>query len=151
MRASDGALAAQLDVGGHQVASSASVAARRGGARAALGASWKGDFMHPVSSRRVSRRSLLGATAGVVTAAAAAGGRAALPGAAPGAGPPARRRAAQAGPPTATDPLFRALDEKIETAMARCHVPGAAVGVLHNGREYVRGYGVTNVDYPQPV
>src|SRR5262249_33481141 len=63
----------------------------------------------------------------------------------------ARRPGSQAGPPAANDPLFRALDEKIEAAIARYHIPGVAVGVLHNGREYARGYGVTNVDYPQPV
>src|SRR5262245_20662088 len=47
--------------------------------------------------------------------------------------------------------LFRALDAKIEAAMAHYHVPGVAVGVYYQGQEYVRGYGVTNVDYPQPV
>jgi CubicO group peptidase (beta-lactamase class C family) len=35
--------------------------------------------------------------------------------------------------------------------MARYHVPGVAIGVFHRGEEYVRGYGVTNVDEPQPV
>jgi CubicO group peptidase (beta-lactamase class C family) len=35
--------------------------------------------------------------------------------------------------------------------MSRYHIPGVAVGVLYNGREYLRGYGVTNVDYPLPV
>ena len=35
--------------------------------------------------------------------------------------------------------------------MSRYHIPGVALGMLHNGREYVRGYGVTNVDHPQPV
>jgi CubicO group peptidase (beta-lactamase class C family) len=43
------------------------------------------------------------------------------------------------------------LDEKIEAGMARYHVPGVAVGVFYQGQEYVRGYGVANVDYPQPV
>jgi CubicO group peptidase (beta-lactamase class C family) len=49
------------------------------------------------------------------------------------------------------DALFRALDAKIEAAMARYYIPGVAVGVLYQGQEYVRGYGVTNVEYPQPV
>ena len=49
------------------------------------------------------------------------------------------------------DALFRELDAKIEAAMARYHIPGVAVGVYYQGQEYVRGYGVTNVDYPQPV
>jgi CubicO group peptidase (beta-lactamase class C family) len=35
--------------------------------------------------------------------------------------------------------------------MAEYHVPGVAVGIFYDGQEYVRGYGVTNVDYPQPV
>src|SRR6266851_6816665 len=103
------------------------------------------------TSRRVSRRGLLRATAGVAAAAAAGS---VTPGpslAAHGTGWTASRPGAQAGPPTASDPLFRALDEKIEAAMARYHIPGVAVGVLHDGREYVRGYGVTNVDYAQPV
>jgi CubicO group peptidase (beta-lactamase class C family) len=60
-------------------------------------------------------------------------------------------RSARADTAKPADPLFRALDEKIEAAMARYHVPGVAVGVIHDGREYVRGYGITNVDYPLPV
>jgi CubicO group peptidase (beta-lactamase class C family) len=51
----------------------------------------------------------------------------------------------------AADALFRALDERIETAMKRYHVPGVAVGVYWQGREHVRGFGVTNVDHPLPV
>lgn len=35
--------------------------------------------------------------------------------------------------------------------MARYHVPGVAVGVYYQNREYVRGYGSTNVDYPLRV
>jgi CubicO group peptidase (beta-lactamase class C family) len=49
------------------------------------------------------------------------------------------------------EPLFRELDDKILAAMAQYHVPGVAVGVFYNGREYVRGYGVTNVDFPLPI
>src|SRR5262249_30418241 len=40
---------------------------------------------------------------------------------------------------------------KIQAGMARYGSPGVAVGVLAHGREYVQGYGVTNVDYPAPV
>jgi CubicO group peptidase (beta-lactamase class C family) len=47
--------------------------------------------------------------------------------------------------------LFRELDAKIEAGMARYHIPGVSIGVLYQGEEYVRGYGVTNVDAPQPV
>src|SRR5829696_8858811 len=52
--------------------------------------------------------------------------------------------------PAARD-LFRELDAKIEAGMARYHIPGVAIGVLYQGEEYVRGYGVTDVDEPQPV
>ena len=58
--------------------------------------------------------------------------------------------AASPGVQTAED-LFRELDGKIEAGMARYHIPGVAIGVLYQGEEYVRGYGVTNVDEPQPV
>jgi CubicO group peptidase (beta-lactamase class C family) len=47
--------------------------------------------------------------------------------------------------------LFAQLDAKIRAGMAKYAVPGAAVGVLYRGIEYVKGYGVTNVDYPTPV
>jgi CubicO group peptidase (beta-lactamase class C family) len=57
----------------------------------------------------------------------------------------------RAGPAQTGDPLFRALDERIEAGMARYHIAGVAVGVFYQGQEYVRGYGVTNVDYPEPV
>src|SRR5215510_8420371 len=49
------------------------------------------------------------------------------------------------------EPDFRALDAKIRAGMARYGIPGVAVGVLAQGRAYVKGYGVTNVDYPVPV
>src|SRR5262249_24203296 len=49
------------------------------------------------------------------------------------------------------EPHFRALDAKIRAGMARYGIPGVAVGVLAQGIEYVKGYGVTNVDYPVPV
>jgi CubicO group peptidase (beta-lactamase class C family) len=89
----------------------------------------------PTSLRRLSRRSMLRATGGVAAAAIVR----------------VDARSARADTAKPADPLFRALDEKIEAAMARYHVPGVAVGVIHDGREYVRGYGITNVDYPLPV
>src|SRR5215210_6415402 len=46
---------------------------------------------------------------------------------------------------------LRFLDAKIEARIVRYRIPGVAVGVFYQGQEYVRGYGVTNVDYPQPV
>lgn len=35
--------------------------------------------------------------------------------------------------------------------MASYGIPGVAVGVLYDGREYLKGYGVTSVDYPGAV
>src|SRR5215472_17027171 len=71
---------------------------------------------------------------------------------------PINERGGSHAPPTdapdsmaTADPDFRALDAKIQAGMARYGIPGVAVGVLAQGREYVRGYGVTNVDYPVPV
>ena len=58
------------------------------------------------------------------------------------------------GPPAVTATgggLFHELDEKIQTGMATYGIPGAAVGVLYQGQEHLRGYGVTNVDHPTPV
>ena len=48
-------------------------------------------------------------------------------------------------------PVFRLLDQKVVEAMERLHVPGVAVGVLHEGKEHAAGFGVTNVDHPLPV
>jgi CubicO group peptidase (beta-lactamase class C family) len=47
--------------------------------------------------------------------------------------------------------LFAQLDAKVEAGMAKYGIPGVAVGVLYRGTEYLKGYGVTNVDYPKPV
>src|SRR5215213_12039189 len=64
-----------------------------------------------------------------------------------------RRTAASAASPNAqaAEELFRELDAKIKAGMARYHIPGVAIGVLYQGEEYVRGYGVTNVDEPEPI
>lgn len=43
------------------------------------------------------------------------------------------------------------LRERVTESMTRWHVPGVAVGVLHDGQEHVAGFGVTNVDHPLPV
>lgn len=77
--------------------------------------------------------------------------------------PPFRSRARSAGSPEQRplpqlrvgeqnlEVVFRELDAKIESAIARHRIPGVAVGVIYRGYEYVRGYGVTNVDYPLSV
>jgi CubicO group peptidase (beta-lactamase class C family) len=88
----------------------------------------------------MSRRRFLHATAaGVLTAATTATRWT-----------PARAAASAPAAPT-SEPDFRELDTKIRSGMAQYGIPGVAVGVLAQGREYVRGYGVTNVDYPVPV
>src|SRR4051812_1096294 len=47
--------------------------------------------------------------------------------------------------------LFDELDAKIRAGMRKYSIPGVAVGVIHKGKRYIKGYGVTNVDYPVPV
>ena len=49
------------------------------------------------------------------------------------------------------DSLLSELDEKVKAAMQDYGIPGVALGLLHQGIGYIRGYGVTNVDDPQPV
>jgi CubicO group peptidase (beta-lactamase class C family) len=46
---------------------------------------------------------------------------------------------------------FEELDAKIEAGMIAYAIPGVAVAVWAGGQEYVRGYGVTNIDHPTPV
>jgi CubicO group peptidase (beta-lactamase class C family) len=50
----------------------------------------------------------------------------------------------------AADP-FAQLDSIIQNSMSAYGIPGVAVAVLHQGQEYLKGYGVTNLDYPVPV
>ncbi|MBX3053846.1 MAG: beta-lactamase family protein [Caldilineaceae bacterium] len=50
-----------------------------------------------------------------------------------------------------TSPLHEALTQFVTDEMAHWHVPGVAVGILHNGQEYTAGFGVTNVNHPLPV
>ena len=47
--------------------------------------------------------------------------------------------------------LFDELDAKIRAGMREHGIPGVAVGMIHRGKRYVKGYGVTNVDHPTPV
>jgi CubicO group peptidase (beta-lactamase class C family) len=46
---------------------------------------------------------------------------------------------------------FTGLDHAVRTAMAQADIPGAAIGVLADGEEYVAGYGMTNVEAPDAV
>ena len=88
---------------------------------------------HPTS---LTRRTVLRATTGTVAAAATG---------------ESLRAASSAVGADEDRPAFRELDAKIRAGMARYGVPGVAVGLLNRGVEYVRGYGVTNVDYPVDV
>ncbi|HEX5506361.1 MAG TPA: serine hydrolase domain-containing protein [Thermomicrobiales bacterium] len=49
------------------------------------------------------------------------------------------------------DSTFSGLGEFVRETMDRLHVPGVAVGVLHDDREAAAGFGVTSVDNPLPV
>jgi CubicO group peptidase (beta-lactamase class C family) len=93
---------------------------------------------------RISRRQALGLAA----ATAASGSVLLSPGQSVAAALPASRRAPSAQAPSAR---FAPLDEAIRQAMASAGIPGVAVGVLYPGGEYLNGYGVTNVESPQPV
>jgi len=46
---------------------------------------------------------------------------------------------------------FVDLDAKIDAGMKAHSIPGVAVAIWADGEECVKGYGVTNVDYPMPV
>ncbi len=46
---------------------------------------------------------------------------------------------------------YQALEDKIRTGMAAYGIPGVAIGILHRGAEYIRGFGVTDVDHPVAV
>jgi CubicO group peptidase (beta-lactamase class C family) len=63
----------------------------------------------------------------------------------------ARSQSAPVASDRTAETLFRALDEKIEAAMKRYHTPGVSIGIHWQGREHVKGFGVTNVDFPLPV
>lgn len=78
----------------------------------------------------MSRRTVLSAAAASATAVAV--------------GVPARAA-------TSSPPVIRELEEKIREGMSRYAIPGVAVAVLHRGREYVRGFGVTDAGDPVPV
>ena len=50
-----------------------------------------------------------------------------------------------------TDQRFDAIARLVEQKMAEYHVPGVGLGIATNGRLTIRGFGVTNVDDPQPI
>lgn len=90
-----------------------------------------------MSDSPLSRRSFLGsAAAGTLAVASPAVARAATP-----------RRASE----RAAAILFSELDDKVQAAMRKYGVPGAAVGVIYRRREHIRCFGVTNVDSPVAI
>jgi len=46
---------------------------------------------------------------------------------------------------------FRALSQRITREMRRLRIPGLALGVWHQGRTSVAGFGITSVEHPLPV
>jgi len=54
-------------------------------------------------------------------------------------------------PASSSGTAFDELDAKINAGMKAYAIPGVAVGVWAGGQEYVKGYGITNVDHPTPV
>src|SRR6059058_1068724 len=43
------------------------------------------------------------------------------------------------------------LEDLVRDGMSRHHVPGVAIGILHDGDEDIAAYGVTNIEHPLPV
>lgn len=93
----------------------------------------------PYLTGSVSRRTVLRATSAV--AAAVAGGVAR----------PSPASAASSGTSSGTNRLFADLEEKIQLGMARYAIPGVAIGILYRDVEYIKGFGVTDVDHPVAV
>ena len=49
------------------------------------------------------------------------------------------------------DPTFKKIAQKIVSEMKRLQVPGVAIGIWHNGKEYGKGFGITSVEHALPV
>ena len=49
------------------------------------------------------------------------------------------------------DPTFKKIARKIVSEMKRLQVPGVAIGIWHEGKEYAEGFGTTSVEHPLPV
>lgn len=47
--------------------------------------------------------------------------------------------------------LFTEICDRIPDAMARHKVPGVALGIVCEGREFIKGFGVTSIRHPLPV
>lgn len=99
--------------------------------------------------RVLSRRALIRGVAGSAVLAGAAATLAACTPETASAGATASKAAS--GASTSASAAFEELDTKIQALMKKYKVPGSAVGVWYKGEEHVRGFGVTDVDDPQPV
>lgn len=93
---------------------------------------------------RLTRSEFLRTASGTVAAATAATSLVGFP-------VPAEAEASPRARGNSSDALFDELDARIRAGMKEHGIPGVAVGVIHQGARYIKGYGVTNVDYPTPV
>jgi CubicO group peptidase (beta-lactamase class C family) len=49
------------------------------------------------------------------------------------------------------DRTFKKIARKIVSEMKRLQVPGVAIGIWHQGKEFAEGFGITSVEHPLPV
>jgi CubicO group peptidase (beta-lactamase class C family) len=47
--------------------------------------------------------------------------------------------------------ILKDINEQVVCAMDRLHIPGVAIGILHQGQEHTAGFGVTHIKNPLPV
>jgi CubicO group peptidase (beta-lactamase class C family) len=94
---------------------------------------------------RLTRGEFLWAATGTVAAAATATSLAGLP------SPAAAEAETPSRGAAGNDALLGELNAKITAGMQNYAIPGVALGMIHNGTTYIKGYGITNVDYPVPV
>jgi CubicO group peptidase (beta-lactamase class C family) len=103
------------------------------------------DRMSQQQPNRLTRGEFLRAATGTVAAAATATSLAGLP------APAEAKTSSPAAPGDGSDALLGELDAKIRAGMKEHAIPGVALGMIDRGTTYIKGYGVTNVDYPTPV
>jgi CubicO group peptidase (beta-lactamase class C family) len=102
------------------------------------------DHIAGLADHRLSRRRLLAMSASAAALAAVGPSRLAHA-QAPAAAPIPHTIAPDASP------AFRAVAERLLTAMAEHKLPGAALGILANGREEHAAFGVANLETKAPV
>jgi CubicO group peptidase (beta-lactamase class C family) len=54
-------------------------------------------------------------------------------------------------PSSPKDKNFKKISQHIASEMKRLKVPGAAIGIYHQGKEWTAGFGVTSLEHPLPV